>query len=103
MFSDEMIWWITVFELPVFGALFFMIWRMINEYRKDHDHISSVLEKRHAQLRETLSAYKLEVAKTYAAQTDLKDLETRIVSHLLRIEAKLDRTALKAESLKKTD
>jgi hypothetical protein len=30
----------------------------------------------------------------------MKDLETRIVSHLLRIESKLDRTALKTEALK---
>ena len=29
----------------------------------------------------------------------MKELETRLVEHLLRIEAKLDKTALKAEAL----
>jgi len=29
----------------------------------------------------------------------LKELEVRLVSHLLRIESKLDHTAMKAESL----
>ncbi|MCM2344882.1 MAG: hypothetical protein NDJ24_10020, partial [Alphaproteobacteria bacterium] len=58
-----------------------------------------VMESRHAQLREALSAFKLEVAKSYASVSDMRDLEGRLVSHLLRIEAKLDTTALKTEAL----
>lgn len=58
-----------------------------------------MVESRNAQLREALSAFKLEVAKSYASVSDLRDLETRLVSHLLRIEAKLDTTALKTEGL----
>lgn len=59
-----------------------------------------VVDTRNAQLREALSSFKLEVAKNYAATADLKDLERRLVAHLLRIESKLDVTALKTESLK---
>lgn len=59
-----------------------------------------MLEHRSDQLRDALSGFKLEVAKTYASQTDLRALESRLVEHLLRIESKLDATALKAEALK---
>jgi len=44
-------------------------------------------------MRERLSLYKLDVAKDYASIACLKDLERRLTSHLLRIEAKLDHPA----------
>lgn len=98
--SNDLAWWITVVDLPALGSLFWMIWKT----RKEHDiasqHLRDVIESRNAQLREALAAFKLEVAKNYAAVSDLKDLETRLVGHLLRIESKLDVTALKTESLK---
>lgn len=90
MFDNAVIWWITAIELPVLSALFWLIFR----HKKDGD-------KEALALREALMAFKLEVAKSYASIADVKDLEVRIVAHLLRIEAKLDRTALKAESLRK--
>ena len=40
-----------------------------------------------------LAAYKTEVAKDYASIAYLKDVETRILSHLDKIEDKLDRYA----------
>ncbi|TAN54916.1 MAG: hypothetical protein EPN26_06160 [Rhodospirillales bacterium] len=41
-------------------------------------------------LREALSAYKLEVAKSYASIGYIKDIERRLTEHLVRIESKLD-------------
>ena len=41
-------------------------------------------------MRESLAAYKLEVAKTYVSFATLKDVEQRLTDHLLRIETKLD-------------
>jgi len=41
-------------------------------------------------VREALSSYKLEVAKTYVSFELLKDVETRLTDHLLRIEHKLE-------------
>lgn len=61
--------------------------------------MSRTLDVRCDQLREGLHAFKLEVAKTYASQQDLRVIEDRLVEHLLRMEAKLDATALKTESL----
>lgn len=75
--SQDLVWWITIVDLPAMGGLFWMIWR----------------------LREALHAFKLEVAKSYASQNDVRAIEKRLIEHLLRIESKLDATALKTESL----
>lgn len=90
IFDNTVIWWITAVELPVLSALFWLM----HKNKKESD-------KGIAALREGLMDFKLEVAKSYASITDVKDLEVRLVGHLLRIEAKLDRTALKAEALRK--
>ncbi len=98
-FSIDFIWWITVVDLPALGALFWMIWRTRKDHEIANQHLRDVIDTRNSQMREALSAFKLEVAKTYAAVSDLKDLESRLVGHLLRIESKLDVTALKTERL----
>ena len=98
--SSELIWWITVVDLPAMAGLLALIWRSRRENAQAVSHVQTLLDRRSEQLRDGLNAFKLEVAKTYASRTDLRDLETRLVSHLLRIEAKLDTTALKAEALK---
>ncbi|MFN3826939.1 MAG: hypothetical protein ACK4NR_04865 [Micavibrio sp.] len=99
-FSHDLIWWITVIDLPALGGLFWMIWRSRHDNKREVDHLREVIESRNAQMREGLAAFKLEVAKTYACVGDMRDLETRLVAHLLRIEVKLDSTALKTEALK---
>ena len=73
----DLIWWITFIDLPALAGLLWMIWR----------------------LRESLNSFKLEVAKTYASQSDMRAIEKRLTQHLLRIESKLDATALKTEGL----
>ena len=98
--SDDLIWWITVIDLPVTAALFAMIWRTRCESNTTIDQLHNTLERRNEQLRDALNGFKLEVAKTYASQSDLRELEGRLVGHLLRIESKLDTTALKAEALR---
>jgi hypothetical protein len=97
--DSGLVWWITVVDLPVLTGLFWMIIKLRRESEDSIDNLHEILDVRSTQLREALSAFKLEVAKSYASVTDMKDLEGRIVSHLLRIEAKLDRTALKTEAL----
>lgn len=100
IFNSGLIWWITAVDLPVASGLFWLVMRIRQEAKDSIDALHETLDIRTTQLRETLSAFKLEVAKSYASVTDMKDLESRIVSHLLRIEAKLDQTALKTEALK---
>ncbi|GJL84251.1 MAG: hypothetical protein DHS20C02_00260 [Micavibrio sp.] len=101
LISQDLIWWITVFDLPAMGGLFWLIWRTRHDGERAVSHLQDVLDQRSSQLREGLNAFKLEVAKNYASHNDLRDLEERLTQHLLRIEAKLDRTALKAEAAHK--
>lgn len=81
-------WWIAVIEVPVLSALFWMIWNT----RKEFD---TGLMK----MQTLLAEHRLEVARTYAESRDLRIIENRLTAHLLRIEAKLDVTAMKAERL----
>lgn len=99
IFPDELIWWITAIDLPALGGLFWLIWRTRKESESAVQHLREVVDTRNAQMREALSAFKLEVAKNYASITDMRELELRLVGHLLRIEAKLDTTAMKTEAL----
>lgn len=98
--SQDLIWWITVVDLPALAGLLVMIWRTRSEVNEEVKALNHTLDVRCDQLREALHAFKLEVAKTYASQQDLRVIEGRLVEHLLRIEAKLDTTALTAEGLK---
>ena len=100
IFESGLIWWITAVDLPVMTGLFWLILRSRNDSETALDILHDTLDVRCTQLREGLSAFKLEVAKSYASISDVKDMDNRIISHLLRIEAKLDQTALKTESLK---
>lgn len=97
--SNDLIWWITVVDLPALAGLLWMIWRVRGENERAVDELHMNLERRCDQLREALHGFKLEVAKTYASQKDMRSIESRLVEHLLRIESKLDATALKAEGL----
>lgn len=99
--TEDLVWWITVVDLPAMAGLLAFIWRTRQDNQQAVTHVKKTLDHRSDQLRDALNAFKLEVAKNYASHSDLRDLETRIVSHLLRIESKLDRTALKAESASK--
>jgi hypothetical protein len=90
-FPPHMIFWITVVYIPVASTLFWLIWRSRKDVEMELDKVQHLLETRHSQLRDSLSAYKLEVAKTYSTQNDLRNLEGRLVGHLLRIESKLDK------------
>lgn len=75
---ENFIWWLSAIEIPVLSGLFWMVWKLKTE----------------------LSDYKIEVANHYARLSDVMQLESRLTSHLLRIEVKLDVTALKTEALK---
>lgn len=92
-------WWITVVDIPAMAGLLAMIWRGRHETAKEVAALHDVLDVRCDQLREGLHGFKLEVAKTYASQKDMRAVEGRLVDHLLRIEAKLDATAMKTAQL----
>lgn len=90
LLSHDLVWWITAFDLPALAGLFWMNWKARRDFDVEARFLRERLETRHSQMREALAAFKLEVAKSYAAHSDLKDLERRLTAHLLRIEGKLE-------------
>jgi len=86
----DLAWWITAVELPVMGGLFWLIARLRKDAESALETLRSRAESAQAQVRESLAAYKLEVAKTYVSFATLKDVEQRLTDHLLRIENKLE-------------
>lgn len=88
---DQLIWWITAVDVPLITG--FVI--TMNRMRQS-------LETQLSRLRDHFSAYKLEVAQNYASINHVKDLEARVIAHLLRIETKLDNTAYRATLSKET-
>jgi len=86
----DLMWWISAVELPALAGLFWLLWRTRHDMDEALDDTRHRLEMNAAQLRNELASYKLEVAKTYASIAYLKDVEQRLIDHLLRIEGKLD-------------
>lgn len=100
--SPDLMWWLGAIEIPALAALAGLVLRTRAEHAAAQGALRDALETRTAQLREALAAFKLEAAKTYAGHGDLRAAEGRLVAHLLRIEAKLDKTALTAARLEKS-
>ncbi len=84
------VWWITVVEAPVLAGLFWLIHRWRDDAEAALEQVRTRAEAAQAQVRESLAAYKLEVAKTYVSIGTLKDVEKRLTDHLVRIEHKLE-------------
>lgn len=87
----DLVWWITVVELPAMAGLLLLIWRNKRDLHDSMDGLRHGLERDVARAREALAAYKAEVASTYASIPALRDTEGRLTAHLVRIEKKLDR------------
>ncbi len=72
--------WVTLIEVPIFVAIFKMIFKEKAERQS---------------IKDALADFKLHVARNYVSITYLKDIESRLTNHLLRIEQKLDEVTKK--------
>ena len=97
--SHDLSWWISGIEIPLFSGLFWLFWKD----RQDNEATLWSLQKsfnfRANTLLQSFNDFRLEVTRDYAQSNDLKELEARLTAHLLRIQAKLETTALKTEVL----
>lgn len=96
--TSELIWWITAVELPCFAGLFWLIWRIKTDNQSCNDYVLNLLETRSAEFKDLIGDHKLDVAKNYVTTHEVRQLEARLTSHLLRIEARLDVTVQKSLS-----
>jgi len=90
VWTPDLLWWITAVELPILAGLFWLNWRTRSDFEVALDDARHESETGLRWLRDQLAAYKLEVAKSYASITYLKEVERRLTGHLIRIEDKLD-------------
>ena len=81
---DHLIWWVTAVDVPLVAAF-------IAAFTQFRTRVTHQVDE----LRERFNTYKLEVAQNYASINHVKDLESRVIAHLLRIETKLDNTTMK--------
>lgn len=86
---DQLIWWISAVDVPLITGFVVTIGRL-----------RGAIDQQLGQLREHFASYKLEVAQSYASIHHVKDLEARLIAHLLRIETKLDNTAYRVNQQK---
>lgn len=89
-FSEDLIWWISIVEIPSLTALTILLLRTRAEMHQAGSRIGDEARRLSDELQRDLAAFKLEVARSYASVALLKDSEKRLTHHLLRIEAKLD-------------
>ena len=92
----DLVWWISAIEIPVISGLIWFVQKLRRDVDGRQDHYGALLNSQVAQLREALSSFKIEVAQNYATVRDLREVESRIVVHLSRIESKLDSQAYRA-------
>lgn len=86
----DLMWWLSVVELPALAGLFWLIHHQRDRYDQAIQQIQAEQRAAISATRAALSDFKLDVAQRYASIAYLKDVETRLTEHLLRIEAKLD-------------
>ncbi|MDR1691224.1 MAG: hypothetical protein LBR35_00065 [Rickettsiales bacterium] len=85
------LWWIQVIEIPLITGLFMFIKTHTRQTQKDLISFKDEAKNDIIKLAENLSSYKLEVAISYCSISYIRDLETRLTNHLLRIEEKLEK------------
>lgn len=74
--------WIIALAVAVGGWVF----RMIFSKLKDHEEINVNMDKK-------IDEHRLHVAENYAPKDYIEKMESRLISHLVRIEEKLDKKA----------
>lgn len=82
--------WAVIAGFPALAALFRMLVRIRKEIDDDILQIKNTHEHDNSSVREALAEFKLHVARNYVSVNYLKDVESRLTNHLLRIEKKLD-------------
>jgi tagatose-1,6-bisphosphate aldolase len=89
----DLMWWLSAVELPALGGLFWLTQQQRERLEQAMHQMQTEHRAAISATRAALSDFKLDVAQRYASIAYLKDVETRLTEHLLRIEAKLDQPA----------
>jgi predicted nucleic acid-binding Zn-ribbon protein len=88
--SLNIVWWLTVVEVPALAGLLLLIWRVRGDLQTEIDTRTTRVNNDLDAVRDELSRHKVDVARSYVSLETLRDTESRLTSHLVRIEKKLD-------------
>ena len=94
VFGADVVTWIVFVEVPAFISLVLYIIKTTRTLQSEIEQEKIYLLNRFQQLSDKLGRYKLEVAQKYASVGYLKDVESRLTNHLVRIEEKIDKRVL---------
>lgn len=97
--QSDVLWLLAGVDIPVILSLLVAIIRHYKETEKrfnDHEKMCDLLR---LELENKLIDQTVKMSNEYARISVVREVERRVVSHLLRIESKLDVTALKAEAV----
>ncbi|WP_298724297.1 hypothetical protein [uncultured Ferrovibrio sp.] len=86
----DLMWWLSAVELPALAGLLWLTQSQRDRLEQTIAQMQSEHRAAIAATRAALADYRLEVAQNYASLSHMKDAETRLTEHLLRVEAKLD-------------
>lgn len=84
------LWWVDAAQAPVIAGLY---WLMLGIKRDLDNRIEKGTSRQDdglSRTRDELSAFKLEVARTYVPLSLIRDVDRRLSEQLLRIENKLE-------------
>ncbi len=95
---QDLILWLIGSVLTVAIATISGLLRLIWGKFKDHERIHVSLFKADQVLDKKIDDHKLHVAEQYTTKVDIRDLKESLVSHLVRIEDKLDKKADKKDA-----
>ncbi len=98
-FGIDLPWWISAVEAPTISALFMFVIKSRREAERKVALLEGSITHLRGNIMELVSAFKLEVAKSYASTQSLREVEGRLVAHLNRIEAKLDVESYRARAV----
>jgi len=92
-FPNDPYWWIKAAEAPLVAIFLWLLYSV----RRGLSEREAVAEPREAdalaRTRDELTAFKLEVARTYVPLSLIRDMDARLTQQMLRIEEKLDEVA----------
>lgn len=83
------VWWITVVEIPLLGALFWLVHHSRREADRALMKVYGQVQSNFSTVLQNVAQSRVEVARHYATGNDLKDVEKRLTNHLLRLENRI--------------
>ncbi len=88
--SVDMLAWITTIEIPVLMAMIAYAHRTKSQFDTRLENMRESTDSDIDEIKKAFMDYKLEVAQKYVSMAYLRDVESRLTHHLIRIEKKLD-------------